>query len=597
MFLVENDDRPTGKRKKIKAQREPWLKFVNGEWEAVYELYRNMKPAPPPDYLDSLELALVIKGKADDEDARAIFAHGKPLEFWGCPRLLVSKIVEAFSELQEEPECVDVTITALSRFGAARPSDATALAGFGAARPLEAWPQVYTTYLPCYACTTVEAVERRSIPRWRDPKRGWLADPVGTVDCVVEKFHISSKSIDKHLTVELYYQLEGMPETKREQSPALYKVTIRMANEACSARGALTAIATRSSATLLLVPDFALEVFGFLDRAHVGPSLLANRGLYDLLSQLKQRLSLHHLTCALVQEEWGPMCIPRFTGFYLLTVRHFQRELSYTDVRRFKMPSAAGARSDCALIRHYLSNAHVADLRTPWPYDAPFAIKMLASLAARNFSVGHVNLFAGANRLADYRSMDAVFGGLRMGSLYLSCQERRFVELVKTTDFLRMATVQRLRELKLTLTRSWDDRSKSPLWVSGIYLLRNCEYYCVDYEADRHLRSIERKIVRICEDFERGTITDTVAHFRLNSDSSTGMSYAFSRDNMLVSGMIADGDNGWDPINWDVYRFRNARTGEYLTACVGRKTSAYSTGSFLHIVKGEVYPGASFAKY
>ncbi|KAH7694096.1 hypothetical protein AAVH_38863, partial [Aphelenchoides avenae] len=492
IFLVENDDRLTDKRKKTKERREPWLRFVNDEWKAVYQLYRNMKPAPPPDYLDSLGLALVIKGEADDEDVRAIFAHGKPLGFWGCPRLLVPKIVEAFSELQQEPECLDVTITALP--------------GFGVMKPSETWPQVYTTYLPCYACTAVEAVERRSIPRWRDPKRGWLADPVGTVDFVVEKFHISSKSFGKHLTVELHYRLEGFPQTKREQSSVLHKVTIRLANEACSARGGLPAIPNHSGITLLLIPDFALEVFGFLDRAHVGPALLANRGLYDLIDQLKQRLPLHHLSCALLKEEWGPGCIPRYTGFYWLTVRHFQRNLSYTDVRRFKLPSTAGAANDCALIRDYLSNAHVADLLTPWN-DSPFAIKMLASLATRNFSVGRVGLHAGANRLADYRSMDAVFGGLRMSSLHLSCEERRFVELVKTTDFLRMATVQRLRKLELTLTESWDervkrrlrDRSKSPLWVSGIYLLRNCEYYRVDYDTDRHLRFIERKVVRICE--------------------------------------------------------------------------------------------------
>ncbi|KAH7708697.1 hypothetical protein AAVH_24023, partial [Aphelenchoides avenae] len=52
------------------------------------------KPAPPLAYLNSFELALVLKGEVDDADACFIFAHGKPMEFWGCPRLLVSKIVE-----------------------------------------------------------------------------------------------------------------------------------------------------------------------------------------------------------------------------------------------------------------------------------------------------------------------------------------------------------------------------------------------------------------------------------------------------------------------------------------------------------------------
>lgn len=70
------------------------LRSVNSKWKAVYELYMNLNPAPPLDYLDSLELALILKGEADDVDVRAIFSHGKPLEFLDCPRLLVSKIVE-----------------------------------------------------------------------------------------------------------------------------------------------------------------------------------------------------------------------------------------------------------------------------------------------------------------------------------------------------------------------------------------------------------------------------------------------------------------------------------------------------------------------
>lgn len=70
-------------------------KYVNNAWRAVFELYVDLEPARPPlAYLNSLELPLVLKGQADDEDVRALFAHAMPLEFWGCPRLLVSKIVE-----------------------------------------------------------------------------------------------------------------------------------------------------------------------------------------------------------------------------------------------------------------------------------------------------------------------------------------------------------------------------------------------------------------------------------------------------------------------------------------------------------------------
>ncbi|KAH7712508.1 hypothetical protein AAVH_20163 [Aphelenchoides avenae] len=116
------------------------------------------------------------------------------------------------------------------------------------------------------------------------------------------------------------------------------------------------------------------------------------------------------------------------------------------------MPSTAGAETDCALIRHYLSSSYVADLQATLA-DFPFAIKMLASLAGRNFSVGSMKLFAEAERLSDYRSMNAVFGGLLMGNLSLRMAEHRFVELVKTADFFRMSTVQGLRKQKLTFVR------------------------------------------------------------------------------------------------------------------------------------------------
>ncbi|KAH7715164.1 hypothetical protein AAVH_17438 [Aphelenchoides avenae] len=482
------------------------------------------------------QLTLALKGEADDEDVRAIFAHGKPLHFWSCPRLLVSKIVEAFKELHEEPACVDVTITAC--------------AGHGANSPSKAWAEVYTTLFPCHACTTLETVEAP-----RNPHRA------------VEKFHVSSEHFRKQLIVELHCELTRV-----------------------------AVIARVRGATLLLQPDLASEVFGFLDRALVGSSLLANRDLHDLLHQLKQRLPVHRLECGFNEV--------LSDAAYWMSVSRIRRDLSYTDVRHFMIPSTAGAENDCALIRHYLSNSHVAYLRPPCEISFPFTIKMLASLASRNVSVGDMHLDARAERLSDYRSMDLIFGGMQMSELDLSCCENRFFELVKITDFFRMPTVQGLRGLRLTLM--WSSlkeprghaRSMSPLWVSGIHLLRHCAFYEVHYMdmADDHLRAIERKIVQICEAFERGEITGIVEHFRFQKFASKGMHFAFSRDNLLVSGTKVEGDR-IDRFEWDVYRFKNASTNEYLTACVGQTKPPHYVESFLHIVKGEVYPDASFSDH
>ncbi|KAH7662462.1 hypothetical protein AAVH_43578, partial [Aphelenchoides avenae] len=96
-------------------------------------------------------------------------------------------------------------------------------------------------------------------------------------------------------------------------------------------------------------------------------------------------------------------------------------------------------------------------------------------------------------------------------------------------------------------------------------------------------------------DFERGKITDIVRHFQFITSSA--MNYSFNRGNLLVSGMKVEGTPHWERISnfeWDVYRFQNASTNEYLTACVGRYDEFF-TQSILHIVKGEGYPDASFA--
>lgn len=66
--------------------------------------------------------------------------------------------------------------------------------------------------------------------------------------------------------------------------------------------------------------------------------------------------------------------------------------------------------------------------------------------------------------------------------------------------------------------------------------------------------------------------------------------YATWPDGNKTDSDVKVGDN-----EWDVYRFRNAVTGEWLTACVGHETCEYTDFSVVHIVKGEVYPDASFA--
>ncbi|KAH7697381.1 hypothetical protein AAVH_35536, partial [Aphelenchoides avenae] len=49
--------------------------------------------------------------------------------------------------------------------------------------------------------------------------------------------------------------------------------------------------------TLLLVPDCASDVYGFLERVHIGASLIANGSLSGIISKLKHRIPKHQLTC------------------------------------------------------------------------------------------------------------------------------------------------------------------------------------------------------------------------------------------------------------------------------------------------------------
>lgn len=75
---------------------------------------------------------------------------------------------------------------------------------------------------------------------------------------------------------------------------------------------------------------------------------------------------------------------------------------------------------------------------------------MLAALVVgRNFSVGRLQMHAWDGKLTDYRSMDVIFGGgLRLDALHLYIGRQGLTNLIKTVDFLRMPTVQGLKELK-----------------------------------------------------------------------------------------------------------------------------------------------------
>lgn len=67
------------------------------------------------------------------------------------------------------------------------------------------------------------------------------------------------------------------------------------------------------------------------------------------------------------------------------------------------------------------------------------------------------------------------------------------------------------------------------------------------------------------------------------------MAHPFKDDNKIASGVeVADYER-------DVYRFRNATTEKWLTACVGQHRSEHSRHSVVHIAKGEIFPNASLA--
>lgn len=72
----------------------------------------------------------------------------------------------------------------------------------------------------------------------------------------------------------------------------------------------------RFSTSVLLISDFALEVYGFVDRVHAGASLVANRGLNEQIVKLRHLLPVHHLMCAFepekVESEMDAVCFGSF---------------------------------------------------------------------------------------------------------------------------------------------------------------------------------------------------------------------------------------------------------------------------------------------
>ncbi|KAH7660491.1 hypothetical protein AAVH_43725 [Aphelenchoides avenae] len=249
----------------------------------------------------SMERRLLLKNALGDTDVQDVFADGKPLVYDAedYPRLLVPNIVEAFQDLKNEPSFLDITIAVPTK------NDVNHCANKGPIsmdHPAEVWPQVYRSYLPCPTCTTVEASKA-----WRIKNKQPPAPPSSLLQYAVEKIHVPSKHFGKQLTVELHFNLGDAekvgdadvpvrpPTASNTEKTGLHKVVIRLVDGVCGG-SVLTSVA-RKSKSVLLLPDFASEVYSFIDRMHAGTSLIANRGLNELMFKLRHLLPMHHLMC------------------------------------------------------------------------------------------------------------------------------------------------------------------------------------------------------------------------------------------------------------------------------------------------------------
>lgn len=95
------------------------------------------------------------------------------------------------------------------------------------------------------------------------------------------------------------------------RATTLHKIAVRLADGACVGWNSRCPIRIRYelaedcvlsehksfSESLMLVEDYASDVYGFLDPAHLGTSLTANGRLSELISKLGYRLPVHSLRC------------------------------------------------------------------------------------------------------------------------------------------------------------------------------------------------------------------------------------------------------------------------------------------------------------
>ncbi|KAH7708645.1 hypothetical protein AAVH_24090 [Aphelenchoides avenae] len=226
---------------------------------------------------------MIQKDDVSEEDLSFIFSHGQPLVFHACPNRLVPKLIEAFQQLNEEPPFLHATTM------------------HGNVGSIEVSPPLYVDCFPCTACRRDATVQTRL--RTCDAKS----------ECVVETFHIRSNLFTKQLSIELYYMTAGhfngcefyaRPETASDTAKlwSPIKVIVLVEDPVCGMAVVPSAKVTSKRSTMMLVPEFAVEVYGFLDRIHVGSSLLANRRMHDSLSAAKGILPLHQLSCDLDRE-------------------------------------------------------------------------------------------------------------------------------------------------------------------------------------------------------------------------------------------------------------------------------------------------------
>ncbi|KAH7708868.1 hypothetical protein AAVH_23875 [Aphelenchoides avenae] len=376
---------------------------------------------PPESYLRSHELAVIQKDAISEEDLSFIFSHGQPLVFEACPDRLVPKLIEAFQELSEEPSFLQVTIMC------------------GSVGRIEVSPPLYDDYYPCTACRRFTTVQTR----YRPEVAAACSD--ANMKCVVEKFHICSKHFTKQLSFELYSKF---------WSPI--KVLVRVEDPVCGVAAVTLSKSASRTRTLMLVPEFAVEVFGFVDRVHIGSSLLANRRIQDCLNDTKGILPVHLLSCELRRDSLGydsETWQHRYSTYYRLVLHHFQRDLPYNDAREFKLCDVMTSQEECALALRYLSNSYIVVFGS---HHANFFLRMLGALGGRNVTVGRVTLSWFGACVRDYRALERAFGGqLPITSLRLSLGESSLVGLAKVTDFFRYPGVQCLKELCLSLVCFW----------------------------------------------------------------------------------------------------------------------------------------------